>query len=175
MATRYRIPGRIFTIVFVIILAVVLWLGVSMALRFQRQLQLLADLRRVWPPLAAVLETRYRAVDDWLAQAGREAAIDPQRRAGWLANRATFQRSSQYDVQAKVVPPLEQWLREQEGLAEETLGNFAAASENLRKFIEIDQQLEALEQDWLGWLCGQTFRMQLPTRIHAWLQPLTSQ
>jgi hypothetical protein len=175
MATRYRIPGRIFTILFVVILAIVLCLGISMALRFQRQLQLLADLRRAWPPLAAVLETRYRTVDGWLAEPGRQAAIDPERRAAWLANRATFQRSSQYDVQAKVVPSLERWMREEVGLELESLGDFPATSEGLRQFIATDQQLEALEQDWLGRLCGQTFRMQLPTRIHAWLQPFASQ
>jgi hypothetical protein len=161
--------GRRFTIAFVVLLLTMTALGIGIALRFRDQLAALSELRRAWPAIATLIEPRYQQIQAQI-QAGQR--LPPEWSdtdlETWTDAWEDFQMSKQYDIQAKAVPILERIAVRLEELSPPQ-NKITVPGEATKSFIQADQRLQQLENDWLGRFCSAIFRFNVPPRIHALL------
>jgi len=169
-----RIPGAIsgrwFAVGFGIVLILGVVIGFSVVVRFQKIMTTLDEVRRLWPNVSAMLENRYQQVDMLLVNS--EAALSqgstliPKE---WQRIRSEFKATTLYDVQVRLIPQLETMAAEQL----KTVSKPKVIDPNRKSIVDFEQadrHLEALQSDFIGWLCMRLLALNIPDRIYSFLE-----
>ncbi len=169
-----RIPGAIsgrwFAVGFGIVLMLGVVIGFSVVVRFQKIMTTLDEVRRLWPNASAMLEDRYHQVD--LLLENSEAALtrgSSLNSKEWHRIRSEFKATTLYDVQVRLIPELETLAAEQL----KTVSKSRALDPNRKSiadFEQADRHLEALQSDFIGWLCIRLLLLKIPDRIYSSLE-----
>ncbi|MFN9642744.1 MAG: hypothetical protein ACK56W_22370 [Pirellula sp.] len=148
------IPGRLFVIPFSFVLAFLLWLVFSMAVRFQTIMTQLETTRAAWPAASNLFSARYAAIDavgqqpeEWKEQ--------------FLDLRKQFLASTQFDSQSQVINRLEELIAKHREHVP-NIGDLDSLQPELAKVRQLEKQRQTLQSDFVGKCTISGLRLKLP-------------
>jgi hypothetical protein len=154
IAVRRGIPGRLFVIPFSLVLAFLLWLVFSMAVRFQTIMTQLETTRTAWPAASNLFSARYAAID----AAGQQP---DEWKEQFLDLRKQFLASTQFDSQSQVIKKMEE-LIVQHGASLPNAVVLDPHQPELSKVREHETRRLSLQSDFVGKCTVAGLRLKLP-------------
>ena len=148
------IPGRLFFIPFSLVLAFLLWLVFSMAVRFQTIMTQLETTRAAWPAASSLFTSRYAAIDESWQQ-----SEEWKQRFSEL--RKQFLSSTQFDSQSLAIKRLEELLAQDRG-GLPNVGKLDSLRPELAKVQKLEEQRQRLQSDFVGKCTVAGLRLKLP-------------
>jgi hypothetical protein len=148
------IPGRLFVIPFSLVLAFLLWLVFSMAVRFQTIMTQLETTRAAWPAASNLFSARYTAID-------AESQKPDEWKEQFLDLRKQFLASTQFDSQSQVIHRLEELLAKHREQVP-NIGELDSLQPELAKVRQLEEQRQTLQSDFVGKCTVSGLRLKLP-------------
>lgn len=148
------IPGRLFVIPFGLVLAFLLWLVFSMAVRFQTIMRQLETTRAAWPAASNLFSARYAAIDAAVQQ-------PDEWEKQFLDLRKQFLASTQFDSQSQVINRLEELLAKNREQVPD-IGELDSLQPELAKVRQLEEQRQTLQSDFVGKCTVSGLRLKLP-------------
>lgn len=170
-AKSFSIPGKTFTLVFVLGLIGVLTISIPAVMVFEQAQGKIEAMREAWPSAwEEGLRERYQQIDQLLK--GASSAGDPKvadfSRA-WQACRLQMQRSPMMDEQLPAVIEAESLLAgapsEVKGLLKPLAESSPSSKKNVRSFLTLQEQLSELPKTPLGRIAYPILRLKHPPQL----------
>ena len=167
-AQSFSIPGKTFTLVFVLGLICVLTISIPAVMVFEQTQGKIEAMREAWPSAwEEGFRDRYKQIDQLLAIAS--SAGDPQvadfSRA-WQSCRQQMQRSPMMDEQLPAVIEAESLLgsapREVESLLKPVADSSTPDKKSVSSFLNLQKQLSDLPKSLLGRIAYPVLRLKHP-------------
>lgn len=150
--SRRGLPGRVFTLVFVVVLVATTVVGLAVGMRFQVMMDALADARQRWP----------RAAEAFANASRRQLEMTESPEAPALRASAVeaFERESRFEEQVKRFAALD--IAPSVAAAQ---AGWAGAASDVQAYLDAEERLTQLRRDTLGQFCERLLRLKLPDPI----------
>ncbi len=152
---RPAVSGKLFVVPFAILIAFLLWLIVSMAIRFQVLMVQVEKSRAAWPAASQELATRYdRLLND-------ASELEPTKRSELQKLHEEFSGVTQFDLQGPRVVELERFLHSN-GLSNLEKNSINDGEESIQELLQLEKVRGELESDFVGRCTVAGLRLKLP-------------
>ena len=170
-AQSFSIPGKTFTLVFVLGLIGVLTISIPAVMVFEQTQGKIEAMREAWPSAwDEGFRDRYKQIDRLMESASSASASTvADFRQAWQTCRQRMQRSPMMDEQLPAVIEAESLLRgaprELEGLLRPLTNSNPASAKSVGSFLSLQEQLSELPKSALGRIAYPVLRLKHPPKL----------
>lgn len=170
-AQSFSIPGKTFTLVFVLGLIGVLTISIPAVMVFEQAQGKIEAMREAWPSAwDEGFRDRYKQIDRLMESASSASASTvADFRQAWQTCRQRMQRSPMMDEQLPAVIEAESLLAgapsEVKGLLKPMAESSPSSKKNVRSFLTLQEQLSELPKTPLGRIAYPILRLKHPPQL----------